>query len=130
MDVCAEPDVIGEIVSGMIGIVINHDVVVVPEPVVGIVIIVRRYLEVITANVESIKAAAAQTPNVPRAEAGSEMPVLPGMIKMIVRVIAARIVANPAVIFSMHVRSFRMAFLVVIPGVLILLRRTPLLRRL
>jgi len=54
VDVCAEPHVIGEVVSGVVGIVINHDVIVVPKPVVGVVIIVWGDLEVITSHVESI----------------------------------------------------------------------------
>ena len=128
MNVSAQPDVIGQVVAWVIGIVIDHDVIIVPEPAVRVVVIIGRDLEEKTANVESIKTAAAQTPNVPRPKAGSEVSVLPRMIKMIVRVIAARIVANPAVVFSMHVGSFRMTCLIVIPGVILF--RTPLLRRL
>jgi hypothetical protein len=129
VDVSSQPHVISQIVTGVVRIVIDHDVIVVPEPVSGVVIIVRRHLEEEAANVESIKSTAAQAPDVPRAKAYGKVSVLPGMVKVVVLVIAARIVANPAIIFSVDVRGLRVAFLVVIPGV-VLLWRTPLLRRL
>lgn len=124
MDIFACADVVSQIPADMVGIVVDHDIVIVPKPVAAIVIVVWRDLEEEATNIEPISTAAAQSPNVPWAKAGSEMPVLPGMVKMIVLVIAARIVANPAVIFSMHVGSFRMAFLVAIGTVLALIGRT------
>ena len=124
MDIFACADVISQIPADMIGIIVDHDIVIVPKPAAAIVIVVWRDLEEEAANIEPVSTAAAQAPNVPRAKAGSEMPVLPGMVEMIVGIVAARIVANPAVIFSMHVGSLWMAFLIAEGAVLALVGRT------
>ena len=130
MDVSTEPHVIGEVVSVMVGVVINHDVIIIPEPAVGIVIVVWRNLEIETTDIESIYAAAAETPDMLRAEAAGEASVLPGMVNVIIGIVATGVVSHPAIIFSVDMRSFRMTLLIVVPGPLILFWRTPLLRRL
>lgn len=130
MDVSTEPHVIGEVVSVVVGVVINHDVIIIPEPAVGIVIVVWRNLEKETTDIESIDAAAAETPDMLRAEAASEASVLPGMVDVIIGIVATGIMSYPAIVFSVDMRSFRMTLLIVVPGPLILLWRTPLLRRL
>lgn len=80
VDVCAESHVIGEVVSGVVGIVINHDVIVVPEPVVGVVIIVGGHLEKITTNIKAIQGTATQTPYMLRAKTSCKTSVLPGTV--------------------------------------------------
>lgn len=132
MGVSAQPDIIGQVIADVIRIVIDDDVIIVPEPWARVVIVVRRNLKQIAPNIKPIRAATAQTPNVPRAKAGSEMSMLPGIVEVIVLIIAARIVANPAVIFSMHVGSFRMALLIAVGAMLTLIGwagRLALLRR-
>jgi hypothetical protein len=109
----------------MVGIVVDHDIVIVPKPVAAIVIVIWRDLKEKAANIEPVSTAAAQPPNVPRAKAGGEMPVLPRMVKMIVGIVAAGIMSYPAIIFSMDVGSLWVAFLIAEAGMpFFLLRRT------
>ena len=123
VNVSAQPDVIGEVPSVVIGIGIDHDVVIVPEPTVGVVVVIGRNLEEEAANIEPIQATTAEPPDVLRADAGSEVTVFPRMIDMIVGIAATGIVSDPAIIFCMDVRSFGMALLITVGGPLILLRR-------
>jgi hypothetical protein len=58
VDVGAQTNVVGEVIAGIIRIVIDHDVVVVPQPVVGIVVVVGRNLEEVSANIKALVIAA------------------------------------------------------------------------
>lgn len=121
MDIGAETDVIGQIKAHIVGIVVDNDVIVVPKPVAAIGIVVRRNLEEKTAYVKSIRGAAAQPPDVLSANAAAEASVFPGMIDVVVDIVASARMAYPAVIFRVDVGSFRMAFLVAIGGPLLFL---------
>ena len=125
VNVCARARVIRQIVAGVVWIVIDHDVVIVPKPAVCVVIIIGRNLEEITAHIKAIRAAAVEPPDVLRADATDETPMLPRMVKMIVRIVAAGIVSDPAVIFRVNVRGFRMAFLIAEIRVVLLLLWRP-----
>jgi hypothetical protein len=122
----AQPDVIGKVIAGVVWIVIDHDVVVVPEPVVSVVVIVLRELEVEAANAEPFAIAATKAPDVLRANASREASVFPRMVQMIVGVPAARVVSHPNIIL-VNVRGLGMVGLIV-KGASLLLRLL-LLRR-
>jgi hypothetical protein len=115
----SEAHVVGEIEAVVIGIVIDHDVIAVPEPVAAIAVIIRSNLKEATANIEAVVIAAAQPPYMLRADAGGETSMFPGTIHVIVNIIAAAVVSNPAIVLGVDVRSVRMAFLIAINGTII-----------
>src|SRR5258708_22317648 len=110
----------------MVWIRIEHDVVAIPQPVDHIVVIVRRYLEIVPTNVESIAVAAAYPPDVRSTNRPLKPSMLPRMIEMVMLIITPRIVPYPMVILRVNVRRFRMPLLIrVSPPLLSLLRRLP-----
>src|SRR5258708_669563 len=107
----------------MVWIRIEHDVVAIPQPVAHIVVIVRRYLEKVPANVESIAVAAAYPPDVRSPNRPLKPSMLPRLIEMVMLIIAPRVVPYPMVILRVNVRRFRMPLLIrVSPPPLSLLR--------
>ena len=92
----------------MIGILVNHDLVGIPQPVTAIAQVERRDAEVETSEPESRRASPGQVPDVMRTESAGEMAVLPGMIQVVVRIAAAAIVPDPLAV-RMNVGSIRMA---------------------
>src|SRR5471032_3217576 len=120
MHIRSQAHVVGEIVAVVVGIVIDHDVIGVPEPVVAIGIVIGCNLEKETvADIKAIVVTAAQTPDMLRADAGAETSVFPGTIKVIVSVIASALMADPAIVFGMDVRSLGMTFLIAVNGTIV-----------
>jgi hypothetical protein len=107
----------------MIRIGIEHDVVAIPQPVAHVVVIVRRYLEEVPADVKPVAPAAAQPPDVRGPNGSLKPPMRPRLIEMVVRIIAARVVSYPTVILRVNVRRFRMSRLILVsPSLLSWLR--------
>jgi hypothetical protein len=104
----------------VVGIVINHDVVTIPKPIVGVSEIGRCELKEETAKAETLRASAAQAPHVLWTKAAVKVPMLPGMVDVIIYIAASRVMAYPAIIFRVDVRSFWMAPLVAISGMALL----------
>lgn len=111
MDVGAEANVIGQVPAVVIGVLVDDDLVGVPEPIVAVAEVRGRDGEIEAAEPEAFAIAAGNAPDVAAAEAAVEAAVLPRMIEMEAGVIAAGIVADPLAV-SVDVRSFRMALLV------------------
>ena len=88
----------------MIRIRIGHEVVGIPLPIAHVVVIVRRHLEEVPADVEPVAPAAAQPPDLRRANGPLEPAMLLRMIEMVVRIIASRVVPYPTVILRMVAR--------------------------
>ena len=112
MDVGSEPDVVGQIPTDVIGIVIDDDVVRIPEPAITVTDIIRSHGEVKTAEPEAAGTTASEAPYVAATETAGEAAMLPGVIHMVVSVIAACVMADP-LSTVVHVRSIGMSFLVV-----------------
>lgn len=108
MNVCAKPDVVCQIPSDVVRVVINDDLVGIPKPSIAKCVIVRSNAEVETAKPETVSAATLEVKDMAAADAAGEVSVFPRMIEMIVRIVAAGIMSNPLII-SMHVRSIGMA---------------------
>src|SRR5579871_3881826 len=96
----------------MIRIVIDHDIIGVPEPAVHVADVIGRDAPAKSAKPEERGSAAADTPYMAAADPAGETAVFPGTIQMIVRVFASTLVANPFAI-RVNVRRFRMPFAVI-----------------
>src|SRR5579871_583864 len=95
----------------MVWIVVDHDLIAVPQPIRHIVVVNRGHAEIEAAEPEALPIAPRQMKDVSAPDAARESPVLPGMVQMKPRVVFAGIVADPLTI-RMHVRSLRMSRLV------------------
>jgi hypothetical protein len=129
----SQPNVIGQVPAVMVGVGIDHDVVAIPEPVVGIVIVVRRNLGEEAADVESVAVPTVKAPDVLLTDPARKASVFPRMIEMIVGIVASGIVSHPLIVFRVDVRGFGMTLLIAeaAPLIFLLLRSgTPIgLRR-
>src|SRR5579862_7490998 len=95
VDIGSETDVIGEIPAGMIGIVVDDDVVRIPEPAIDIAEFPGRYAPVPAVEPEAVRVAAYESPAMGRPEAAGEMAVFPGVIEMKALVVAALVMTDP-----------------------------------
>ena len=114
VDVCPQAYVVRQVISHVVWIVIDDDVIAVPHPVGASIVIVRRGLKEESADVETLTVAAMQPPDVAGADGSGEMSVLPGMIEMIVRIAPAGFVPDPAIVLSVYVRRRWMPGLVLV----------------
>lgn len=127
MDVSAEANVVGQVPAVVIGILVDDDLVGVPEPIVAVIEVRGRDGEIEAAEPEAFAIAAGDAPDVAAAEAAVEVAVLPRMIEMEAGVIAAGIVADPLTV-GVDVRSFRVALPVGVVATLgLLMLRLPVL---
>src|ERR1035437_1299337 len=110
VDVGAQTDVIAEVPAVVVGIEIEHDVVVVPEPVADVAVLVGRNPEIETVDFESVASAAAHPPDLLSADPASEASVLPRMIETQAGIVAwDDIVSDPGIVCGVHVRGRGMA---------------------
>jgi hypothetical protein len=95
VDVGAQARVVGEIPAGVVGIVIDHDVIASPIPVTDVAQVERGDAEVETAKPETAWIAALNVPPVSSAEAAFEVAMLPRMIEVEAGIISTVIVPDP-----------------------------------
>jgi len=116
VDIGSEPGIIGEIPARVIGIVVDHDVVAVPQPIAAVVIVVRRDAPEKAAEPETVPASSFEAINVVAANFAAETSVFPRAVKMVMRIAAAPVMTDPTITFSMNVGSFGVALLVTVTG--------------
>ena len=111
MDVGAQPNIVSQIPTDMVGIFVNHDVIAIPQPVAAIADVDRGHTKVEAAEPEPAGTAALKPERVAGTESGAEMAVLPGMVQMKARVVLARVVSNPFPV-CVDMRSCRVSWFV------------------
>lgn len=111
MDIGSEPNVIGKVPADVIGIVIDDDVIGIPQPAVTETNVVWCNREIKTAEPEATGTTACKVPDMAASDTAGEVAMFPGMIQMVMGIVAAGIMANPLSI-GMDVGSIRMSFLV------------------
>ena len=112
VNISSEPHVIREIPTVVIRIFIDRNVVRIPVPVAHVIVIIRSYAEKESVKSETLAVAAVHVPNVFTSEPTGEMSVLPGMVDMVVDIVATRTVSHPC-FSTVHVRRIRMARLII-----------------
>jgi hypothetical protein len=103
VNVCAEPYVVREIPTVVIRVLIDHDLIGIPEPVIAETEIVRGDAKIEAAEPETARASSANPPDVAATETSGKPPVFPGMIQMIVDIIAPGIMADPSIMLDINV---------------------------
>ena len=111
MDVSTKPNVVGKVPTDMVGVIVNDDVVTIPQPVAAVADIERRDAEVEAAEPETTGSSTRQMPAMTRAETSGEVAVFPGMVEMKAGVIASLIVADPLAV-PVNMRCLGMALLI------------------
>jgi len=79
----------------VVGVLINHDLIGVPEPVTTEAVVVWCDAKVKAPEPKTRRAPACKMPDVVRAEPARKVSVLPRMIEMVVRIIPAGVMPNP-----------------------------------
>ena len=95
VDVGSETRIVGEIPTGMIGILIEHDFIGIPHPVVCERHVRGCHCPITSPEEEAIGTATAQTPVMLGAEAAIPAAMLPRIIKVVAAIIATAVVAHP-----------------------------------
>jgi hypothetical protein len=109
VNVAAQSHIVGEIPAVVVGIVVDHNVVAVPEPVIAITDIKSRDAKKESAEPEAARTASAKAPPVTGAEAAFKVTMLPRMIEMEARIIAPVVVPDPLAVV-MDMGGFGMSF--------------------
>ena len=98
MHISAQLSVVSQIPARMIGVVINNNFITAPVPAVAVTSIIGSDAEEESAKAEPVRSAAVQMPRVAATNAAGKTAVFPRMMKMVVRVVSACIVAHPLAI--------------------------------
>ena len=101
----------------MIRILIDHDIVAIPEPAIDKPVIVWRDGEIVAVKPEAVSAPASQVKHMPRTETAREASVFEWTRDTIVWIAASGVMPDPCTV-GVNVRSFRMSSPVGEPPVL------------
>ncbi len=112
MNISAQPNVVREVPSHVVRIIVDDDVIVIPIPAVAIAKVIRRHRKEESANREPVRPASAQPPHMPRPNPALKMPMLPRMVHMVVVVPSTAVMPNPSVVLGVYVWGLGMALLV------------------
>jgi hypothetical protein len=111
VNVGAQPHVVGEIPAVVVGVVVDHDVVIIPVPVTAIADVEGCDAEIVSAEPEAAGTTAPKTPDMTAPDSKRKVAVLPGMVEVEAGIIVSVIVTHPVVV-GMNVRGFGVAGLV------------------
>ena len=95
----------------MIRIVVDHDLIGVPQPIVDEGVVVRRDVEEEPAKPETSRTAAAEPEDMTAPEAAGETTMRPRMIEAVMAVATTGVMSNPPAV-RVHVRRIGMSFAV------------------
>ena len=108
MNVRAEPGVVRQVPAVVVGVIVDGDLITVPEPVAAEAEVVRRHAKIEPVEPETISPAAFKPELVSSFEPTREATVFPGVIEVVMRIVATRIMSDPSVVM-VHVRNVRVA---------------------
>jgi len=116
VNVSAQPDVERQIPADVVGVVVNHNLVAVPHPVIAEADVIGCDAEIETAEPEAAGASADQMPYVVPANSARKVAVRPGVIEMVIAVSRTGIVPDPFTV-RVDVRSIG------VPGCIVIMSR-------
>ena len=112
MNIGAQADVVGEIPAVMVGVFVNHHVVAVPIPAIGVGKVKRGDAEVEATKPETPGIPTLDAPTMSTAEATLKAAVLPRMVEVEAVVIMPQVVTNP---FAVVVNVRGVGMIVAVP---------------
>jgi len=109
-----EAHVVGEVPAWVVWIIVNHDVIAIPEPAVAVAVIVRCYVKIKPVEPEPAGSAAAKPPAMAGTETTVEVAMRKWMIQVVMLIVPACIMADPSVmaIIVIDVGCIGMAFMI------------------
>jgi hypothetical protein len=113
VDIGAESHVVGEIPAFMVWVIVDHDLVAVPKPVIAVGEVKGGNAEIKAAKPETVGTAARDAPHVATAEASVIATVLPGMIEVKAGIVSPGVMPDPLAVV-VDVRGFGVVFLITI----------------
>ena len=113
VDVSSGPGIVGQVVTGIVGIVVENDVIAIPVPVADVAEIGGGNAEKESAKPEALRSATLKSPDMARAYLTGKAPVLPRMIKVIALIVAPGIVSDPLIVVDVHVGRVRVPLAVI-----------------
>jgi hypothetical protein len=111
VDVGAQPDIVGEVPAVVVGIVVDDDVVAIPEPVIAVSQVEIANAEIEASKPKAVGASSAEAPYVTAADAAGEVAVFPGMIEVEAHFVVAIVVSDPLAVV-VDVGGFGMTLMV------------------
>src|SRR2546427_10905669 len=115
MNVSAQPRVISQVPALVVWVLIDHDVVTVPHPVVDVGVVVRCNAKEEAVNIKPPSVSSLEPKDRVAAEAASEASVFERMIDAVVTIVTAGIMPDPVVVVF-NVGSFPMFMLLLLPA--------------
>lgn len=112
MHIRAQTHVVGQVPAYIVGVLIDDYAIAVPVPVVAVAIVVLGYVEVKAVEPEAVGPAAGQHKHVAGAKAAVVVTVLPGMIEVVMSIVAPVFVANPSAVIAVDMGRIGMPFAV------------------
>ena len=116
VNVGAQPHVVSQVPAIVVRVLVDRDVVTIPEPVITVVVVVRGDVEVETTKPETFPASAGKPEDMAAAEAAIKASLFPCSIHVVVAIITAGIVSDPRIV-GVNVGSFGMSLPVRKPAV-------------
>src|SRR5579862_2217040 len=103
----AQSRVVCEVPAHMVGILIDHHVIGVPQPTIAVLDVVWGNAEVEATKPKATGSATSEMVPVLRAEGGRKVAVLPRVIEVEVRIVSAGVVPDPPIVVGVDVRGRR-----------------------
>jgi hypothetical protein len=98
VNVISQPHVVGEVPANVVIVLINYDLVGIPQPAISEAKIVWGNAEEEAVKPEALRASAYETEYMAMAKAARKVPMLPGMIEMVVGIITTRVMPDPVAV--------------------------------
>jgi hypothetical protein len=105
---CTEPGVIGKVPARMVGVVVNHNWIRVPQPVAAVTVFGRRDRKIEAVEPESARSPTFQMKFMAPPETAGKTPMFKRMIEVQPAVVAWYIVPDPFIVPGVYVRSLGM----------------------
>lgn len=104
--------VVGQVPAYIVGVLIDDYAIAIPVPVVAVAIVVLGHVEVKAVEPEAVRPAAGQHKHVAGAKAAVVVSVLPGMIVVVMNIVAPAFVADPSAVIAVDMGRIGMPFAV------------------
>ena len=98
MYVSAKPRVISQVPAIVVGILVEHDLVRIPEPRIGEAIVVGSEAKVVAGKPEPLRAPSQEPEDMTTPEAARKASMLPEVIEMVVSIVTACSMSDPQIV--------------------------------